>query len=85
MVLDIEGLSKFHAYQTIVEGRRQLFQIEPNVESAAGRNVDLKAYLFETLENMVPFMLEMLLQCDLQLSYKFCTITSSESATNLLL
>ena len=53
------------AYQTVVEGSRQVLQVKPNVEGRLGWDGNLEAKTLKSLENVVTLVLEVLLQCDL--------------------
>lgn len=57
--------NKYTTYQAIVYGRRQTFEVKPDVESAVRRNVNFKAELCKPLEYVVAFHLEVLLKSDL--------------------
>lgn len=53
-------------HKTVVERRRQALKVEPDVESARWRNVNLEVHLLKSLEHMVSLHLEMLLKCNLK-------------------
>lgn len=39
-----------------------MLKVQPDVESSLRRNVNFQSHLFETLENMIPLVFEMLLK-----------------------
>ena len=63
--MDVDRWGMTH--QTIVQRRRQFLKVEPNVEGAGGRNLDLEVKILETLEDMVTLCFEVLLECELLL------------------
>ena len=52
-------------HKTVIQRRRQTLEVKPDIECARGRDVDLEVELFKTLEYVVPFHLEVLLEGDL--------------------
>ena len=52
-------------HKTVVQRRRQTLEVEPDVECARGRDVDLEVELLKTLQHMVSLHLEVLLEGDL--------------------
>ncbi len=59
------------SYQPIVERRRQLLEIQPDIERAARWHCDVETELMKARKDMVSFRLEMLLQSDLE-NYHNC-------------
>ena len=55
------------AYQTVVEGSRQVLQVKPNVEGRLGWDGNLEAKTLKSLENVVTLVFEVLLQSNLLL------------------
>ena len=53
------------SYQPVVERRRQLLEIQPDIERAVGWYCDVKMELMKARKDMVSFRFEMLLQSDL--------------------
>ena len=49
-------------HQTVVKRRREVLEVKPDVERSLRRDVHFQSKLFETLEDVVAFVLEVLLQ-----------------------
>ena len=52
-------------HETVIQRRREVLEVEPDVERARRRDVDLEAEVLEALEHVVALRLEVLLQRDL--------------------
>jgi hypothetical protein len=52
-------------YKSIIQRRRELLQVEPDVECTSRGDIYIKAQLMQALENMITFHLEVLLQGNL--------------------
>ncbi|KAL7283653.1 LOW QUALITY PROTEIN: hypothetical protein ACG7TL_003089 [Trametes sanguinea] len=59
----------FEERQTVVERGGEMLEVEPDVERRDGRDLDLEPELLETLQHVVAFMLEVLLEGDLLLHH----------------
>jgi hypothetical protein len=59
------GMNGGSTYETVIERRGKLFEVEPDVESTNRRNVDVEVKFFETSKDVIPLLLEMLLQSNL--------------------
>ena len=53
-------------YEAIVQGWGKVVQVQPDVERGHGWNVYFQSQLLKSLENVISFRLEMLLQGQLQ-------------------
>ena len=54
-----------NTYQAVVERCRNLLEVEPDVESTGGWDVDFETHILEALEDMITLGLEVLLEGDL--------------------
>jgi hypothetical protein len=49
-------------YETVVQRRRKVVQVQPDIERADGGNLDLESKLLESVENVISLRLEVFLQ-----------------------
>lgn len=59
---------RYGTYESTVERCWKLFEVEPDVERAVGREGDFQAHCFEPLQDVVPLGLEMLLKGNLMVN-----------------
>lgn len=69
------------SHQSVVQGCRQVGQIEPNVEGTGGRDVHIKLHIMQPLKNMVSFRLEVLLQGNLIHQDQSCVPTADSGVS----
>lgn len=60
-------------YQSIVQRRSQLLKVQPDIEGTGRHDVDVQMELFESLQNVIAFCLEMLLQGNLYIGFSKVT------------
>jgi hypothetical protein len=53
-------------HETVIQGRRKFFQVQPDVEGAVRWNVHFQSHLFESLEDVISFGLEVFLEGELE-------------------
>ena len=56
-----EREKRWVTYETVVQGRWEVIQVQPDVERADWRNLHFQSHLFESLEDMISFRLEVFL------------------------
>lgn len=63
--MQFHGRIQMNAHQAIIQRRWKFLDVEPYVESARGRNIDIEIKFAESLKDIVPFCLEMSLEGNL--------------------
>ena len=52
-------------YETVVQGRRKVIQVQPDIERADWWDINFQPQLLESLKDMIAFRLEVLLESQL--------------------